>query len=123
MTIKELYRILETHIKTKPKYCLESIKVRIPIAKHSIGPKASVEVTNAWCGFDWNSDSFFVAPEKDLTPKSENEEIWDDARELLMFIATKPVKKVTYEVRQARRIFERLNIDYMQYQSIFHKED
>lgn len=100
----------------------EDPEVVIPIAKTSVGLKASVDVDSISKGIDWNKNKFFLHTKEKLVPKSDKEQAYDMAWEFLLWIATKPVKKETYEVREARRIFDLIGYDYMKYQRFLHQD-
>ena len=95
----------------------------IPISKPSMGPRACVGIESVTIGFDWDSGKIFFHPGESLVVKTENEEIWDMARDLIMWIATKKVKNKGYEQRNAISILERLKIDFMKYQDVLHHEN
>lgn len=100
-------------------------QISIPLSIPSIGATAKVDVVNFSVGFDWDNKHIFLSPKEDLVVKSENQELWDRARDLLMYLATKPIKKHAHEVASAKRIMTKFGITEEQlqkYASIYHKE-
>jgi len=125
MKVKELYDSLKRRIEGIPDCYKEqelNKEVVVEIAKPSVGPRASVKAKYAGFGMDWEANRFAITPEVALTLKSEKEEIWDMAKDLIMWIATKPVKKDSYEIRTAKRILDKNGTEYMKYQKILHGE-
>jgi hypothetical protein len=97
----------------------------IHLAEPSIGPIAMSGVKSAGFGFDWESGKLIINPEKRLSEKTQPEDVYHMASDLLMYLATNPAKRYKYEIDTAKRIL--LKAGYTQeqldkYRSIFHKE-
>lgn len=86
----------------------EPVKVLVDLP--SVGPQAHVTLTHAGFGFDWDR-GLLLKPEKSLVPKEKKQDIFEDAYQLLLYIATKPEKKQSYEKRTAKTILARYGID------------
>lgn len=113
MKVLELIKAIERH---------PDGEVTIRLTKPSMGPIAQAQVKDAFVGIDWEHGKVIIQPAIPLVPKSDNEQIFDWARDLIMWLATKPVKKESYEVRAARKIAAKMYPDFMKYQNIFHRE-
>lgn len=119
MTIKELKEIMK-YIDERHDGELVSVLLDLP----SIGPRAYSKIIDGSIGFDWDKGLQFKTEHK-LVPKNEKQSIYELAFDLLCWIATKPVKKESYEIRTAKRIL--LKYGYTQekldsYQKICHPE-
>jgi hypothetical protein len=112
MKASELIEILKRHPDDEIVLLLDS---------PSIGPRASIPIASACSGFDWEKGQLLLSPETSVVKKTDSESIFDMARDLIMWLATKPVKKASYEVDMARRILNRKKVDFMKYQNLFHK--
>lgn len=121
MKVKDLKKIIDERLKSNPYY--EDNSVEILLSTPGIGSRPSSEVTSAKFGFDWDQGKLLLDTETDLVPKHNNQTVFDEARDLLAYIDTKPTKRPGYEQRRAQAIFKRLGEDIMQYQSIFHRTD
>lgn len=120
MKFKDLQRAVNTLNGTSGRY--DDDDVVIAIAKSGMGAHPCVNVKGVHSGFDWDHGKFMIFAEEPLVVKTDKEQMYDMAWELMLYIATKPVKRETYEITAARRMFERLGYDYMQYQHLFHRE-
>jgi len=124
MKIKDLKKIIDD-AENSPEYLkqnkLES-EVVIALDMPSIGGIACETISNGRLGFYWDSGKFILTTSKPISHRTENEQIFEQARDILSFIATKPTKKQGYEQRTALTIFKRLGIDIMKYQKIFHRD-
>jgi hypothetical protein len=99
-------------------------QVLVRLTKPSMGPVSSDVIQSAWFGFDWDRD-LILEPTQPLVVKSEKESAFDIAYDLLFYIATKPLKTETYEVRQAKRILKSIgktDEDFNKLRHLFHKE-
>jgi len=113
--------LIEEHDARHPNRTEDDREVLIELALPSMGPKASCRVKYAGFGIDWDRD-FLITAEKPLVPKTDLQKLWEDARDLIMYLATKPVKRPSYEIREARRMLDHYNIEYKAYAHLFHKE-
>lgn len=98
-------------------------EIVIKINKPSVGPSACEPVISAHFGIDWDARKLILRTNKPLVVKSENEEIYDMSRDLMLYLATKPMKRRSYEVEKARSILKRNGMteeDFMKYQKLFH---
>ena len=123
MTVKELREILNRYHGYHSGRS-DDEPVSVILALPSIGPRANTKVKSASFGFDWDRGLQF-GTEARLVPKNEKQDVFEAAFELLAWIATKPVKKETYEIRTARKILERYGCDeekFALYRRVFHKE-
>lgn len=121
MKIKDLKDILSRH---NGPYDDER-EVVILISKPSIGPRATTPVKSISFGFDWENGLALIRAEETLVPKSKKEELYDLSHGLLMYIATKPNKKETYEIREAKRALEKAGYteeDFKKYRRLYHNE-
>ncbi len=100
------------------------LPVKVILSIPSVGPRAFSLVTHVNFGYDWDKGLLLTTKES-LVPRSEDQLAYQMAHELLLFIATKPVKKESYEIRRAKQILFRLgkDQDYLDKVShIFHKK-
>lgn len=117
MKVKELKNILREE---DPRYDEEDVKVVLDLP--SFGPRATTKVKYASFGFDWDK-GLLITAEASLVPKNNKQEIYEQAKDLLFYIATKPTKKHGYEQREAIRILKKNGLTdekLASYQSIFH---
>jgi hypothetical protein len=114
MKVKDLKRRLE--------YLSDEDELVIPLAKPGIGSRPSVSVKSVSGGIAWDSGKVFLSSESPLVIKTESENAFDLSREFLMWLATKPNKRATYEILEARAILDKLGIDYMKYQKFLHQD-
>jgi hypothetical protein len=97
----------------------------IALAMPSMGPSAKSQVTGVSFGFDWDMGSTFITPERKLSEKTIPEDTYQMASDLLMYLATKPSKRESYETRRAKAILLRAGYkeeDFEKYRTFFHKE-
>lgn len=80
--------------------------VGIRLALPSVGPLAISKITRAWVGYDWDRDLILETSQK-LVPKTDKQDVFEAAFDLLAYIATKEVKKDSYEIRTAKMILAR----------------
>lgn len=80
----------------------------VAIAKPSVGQRAMDKVTDIQIGLDWEAQKVILRTEKNLVPKSQKENVWDMALDLIYWLAYEKGngRSQTYESRQARRILE-----------------
>jgi hypothetical protein len=100
--------------------------VCIVLSMPSMGPRASSLVKSASFGFDWEKGQVMLTPEKRLSEKTKEEDVYHAASDLLMYIATKPAKRESYETRRSKQILLRCGYteeDLLKYRRLFHKED
>jgi hypothetical protein len=117
MKVKELKAILKDE---DTRYDDEEVSVLLDLP--SFGPRAFSKVKHASFGMDWDKGLQFKT-EHNLVPKNDKQAIYEQARDLLFYIATKPTKKHGYEQRTAIYILKKngLTDDKLaSYQSIFH---
>lgn len=120
MKVSELKSIIDRQLELHPDR--GDCEVVITLAMPSMGPVASTNVSSAYFGIDWDGNHLLLEPKDHLSIKTDNESIYDVARDLLGYLATKPGKRQSYETKTALRVFERLNYDIMKYQHIFHHD-
>lgn len=120
MKLSELKRVIDFHASRHGEQSLDELEVKISIAKPSIGPSAAVQVDSCGAGMDWDHNTFFITPSVRLSPKGESEEVYDMVKDLVMWIATKRGKRVSYEVDCCRRILTKRCVDFMKYQDFCH---
>ncbi len=98
--------------------------ISVILSLPSIGPRANSKVIHASFGFDWDRGLQFTTEAK-LVPKNDKQSIYESAYELICYLATKPVKKQSYEQRTALHILERYGYTkdkLEQIQRVYHKE-
>lgn len=120
MKVKELKELIDRQLAMHPSR--GECEVVVTLAMPSMGPVASTYISSAYFGIDWDGNHLLVNPKFPLSLKTDNESIFDMARDLLGYLATKPSKRQSYETRTALKIFERLKYDIMKYQHIFHHD-
>lgn len=101
-------------------------EVKVILALPSIGPRASSDIVSAGFGFDWDK-GLLLTPRERLVPKTDKQDIFEAANDLLMFIATEGLtkKRNTYEHRTAQRILLRYGYTEEQlkkYVKLFHRD-
>lgn len=119
MKVKELKSLLRDE---DTRYDEEEVSVLLDLP--SFGPRAFSKVKYASFGFDWDKGLQFTC-EHNLVPKNNKQEIYEQARDLLFYMATKPTKKHGYEQREAIRILKKNGLTdekLASYQSIFHPQ-
>lgn len=95
-------------------------EVKILLSLPSIGPRATTGIKYAKFGFDWDI-GLLLTPEVRLVPKTDKQDIFEAALDLLMFIATKPRKKESYETRTAARILTKYGrADFQKFAHLYH---
>lgn len=114
MTVKELKDFLAHDDWFDERKCV------VRLAKPSMGSIASVEVESVWHGFDWDR-ALIIETKIPIVEKHENQSVFESAYDLLMFIATKSVKKESYEIRTAREILDRYKVNYKEFANLYHK--
>lgn len=122
MTVIELAETMAGYMNRRPE--IAENRVVILLAKPSMGSHASIGIESAMPGMDWDSGSFMLKPNKAVVMKTEGEEAFDMAIDLLTWLASKPVKRETYEVRTAKRIMKRLgrtDEDFEKWRKFFHR--
>lgn len=118
MKVKELLEILQYH---GTRVDLED-EVVIPIAKDEIGGIPFTEVTRIVNGIDWDRGKLFFETKEPLVIKTDKESVYDMAVEFMMWLATKPNKRETYEIREAKRILDRAGVEYMKHRKFLHRD-
>lgn len=96
----------------------------IPLAQPSVGAVATCRVRSIGMGFDWEHGMAMLHPEGRLTEKTKPQDVYDGALDLLLWLATKPTKRESYEMRRAKRILLRAGYaeeDIKQYQKYLHQ--
>ena len=119
MKVGELRRILNYHDN------MDNEEISVLLALPSIGPRAHTKVTDASFGHDWDRGLQFRT-EARLVPKNDKQDVFEAAYELLAWLATKPVKRQSYEQRTAERILRKYGCDDEKltiYRRVFHKEE
>jgi hypothetical protein len=95
-------------------------EVKILLDLPAIGPRATTSIKFAAFGFDWET-GLLLTPERKLVPKTDKQDIFEAAFELLMFIATKPRKKESYETKIAANILIKYGRpDYQKFAHLYH---
>ena len=120
MKVKDLKRILEHHGSH-----IDEREVLIRLTLPSMGPVASETVESAHVGFDWDRD-LILEPSRPLVPKEEKQSIFESGYDLLMWLATKPMARESYEVRTAKGILKRhgkTEEDFKKFRHLFHKDE
>lgn len=123
MTVKELRDVLNDDFK-RNEGRNDAEEISVILALPSMGPRAHSKVKWAGFGFDWDRGLQFET-EARLVPKSEKQDIWEAGYELLSYIATKPAKKQSYEIRTAERIFRKYGRDdewFAMVRRVMHKD-
>lgn len=119
MKIKELKAVLNS---IGDRY--DDWDLAIPLSKPSIGAIATCKVRSISFGFDWEHGKALINPEGRLNEKTKPEDVYHDASEFLLWLATKPIKRETYEMREAKRILLRAGHteeDLCKYQRYLHE--
>jgi hypothetical protein len=125
MLLKELHTLIGGFLERGSRGVSEA-KVVIPLATPSIGCSASTEVESGHPGIDWNNGYFFLGTKDRVVKKSQHEDVFDAATDLLMYLATKPSKRESYETRTAKSILRRtghVDEDFEKYRRFFHREE
>lgn len=120
MKVKDLAELLS---RTGAHY--QDCDLVVRLTSPSIGGCAKAEIASVSFGHDWDSGNLIFNPSNDLVVKSRDESIFDAARELLMFLATKPGKRDSYEVRRAKDILKKYGYtdeDFNKYRHLYHRE-
>lgn len=118
LTVGELRQILNRHDDIR-----DDEEISVLLALPSIGPRAHTKIKHASFGSDWDKGLQFTT-ETRLVPKTEKQDIYEAAYDLLFWLATKPQKKETYEVRTAKRIllkYGRTQEDLDKLRPLFHE--
>lgn len=118
ITVGKLRDILRRH----PERDHEELSVLIALP--SVGPRACVKVTDAMFGFDWDRGLQFRTEER-LVPKNDKQDVFESAFELIAYLATKPVKRKSYEQDKAERILRKYGCDdekLAMYRRVFHRK-
>lgn len=86
----------------------DDLPVQILLALPSVGSRASTDVTGASMGFDWDR-GLYLTPKERLVPKTKKQDLYEQAQDLMMFLATEGLtkKKKRYENRTAEKIILR----------------
>jgi hypothetical protein len=91
MKVIELYNYLNHSLKLHPEN--KDSEVVIKINKPSIGGCACCKVSSCSFGFDWDKGKFILEPELNLVRKTEDETLWDAAREILLQLYSEAFKR------------------------------
>lgn len=113
MRLLHLKEIIDRQVERRP-----DAQVRILLSIPSIGPAPTCEVEQANLGMDWDADSFILRPELRLVQKTQDQDLWEQARNLLYWLASKPSQRPSYEIRQARKILARNGVTEGQLESL-----
>lgn len=98
----------------------DTCDVKILLSLPSLGPRATTDIKFANFGFEWDV-GLLLTPEVRLVPKTDKQDIFEAAFELLMYIATKPRKKESYETRVAARILTKYGrADFQKFAHLYH---
>lgn len=123
MTIKKLRDLLKkNHEYHQGRQDDEPVSVLLALP--SVGPRANSRVKSASFGIDWDRGLQFITEDR-LVLKTDKQDVFEQAFDLIAWIATKPVKKESYELRTARKILKQNGWDEEKlatYQRIFHGE-
>lgn len=102
MNVEDLKRILNMQDYNDQ----AKLPVSVLISKPSVGPRAVCNIESAHFGFDWDR-GLLLTPISPLVIKQQNESAFDLSVDLLMYLATKPTKKKSYETKRARKILQK----------------
>jgi len=102
LTVSDLKAILDL-----PRYS-PTASVEIILDKGSVGGNTASHVVWAGFGFGRDHGRFLLKAQDSLVIKTEDEKLFDMARDLIIWLGTKPVKRDSYEIRSAKRILERM---------------
>lgn len=121
LTIKELEEILSNRGDNS-----KDLGVKILLDEPSLGGHAYTPVANAYFGFDWDSGLLIRAEDK-ITQKSDKQDIYERAYNLLMFLATEAIdkKRKSYPQRRAVQLMLDSGVTEEQlrkYKRLFHRE-
>lgn len=125
MLLTDLAKLINGVIERGAAYRTNEMKVVVALASPSIGFCASTPVKHAHAGFDWDSGSFILTTEDRVVKKTQHEDAFDAASDLLMYLATKPSKRESYETRMAKSILKRTGYteeQFDKYRHLFHEE-
>jgi hypothetical protein len=125
MNLIDFHNLITNFIEREPDYSKSEIEVIIPLSSPSIGPCSSTHIKDITKGIDWNSGKILIHTEDRIVKKTKEEDIFDAARDLLMYLATKPMKRSSYEVEQSQKILKRIGYvdqEFEKYRKFFHKE-
>ena len=78
----------------------EDPEVVIRVDKPSIGPLATVPVKSIGIGFDWDNGKLIINPASPLVPKSQKEQLYDDASNFIFNCACGRNKNVASEAKR-----------------------
>ena len=96
----------------------------IGLAMPSVAYRACSGVKSVGFGIDWDRGRVFIEPELRLSEKTLPEDAYHMSSDLLMYLATKPSKRESYETRTAKSILLRAGYkeeDFEKYRDLFHK--
>ena len=127
MKLTELKAIIDREVEdlAEWKWKEDAIEVGVIIASPGIGATPAVKVRSAGRGIDWDDGVFLIGTTEPLVVKSKKEKAFDLAVDLLWFLATKPTKRETYEIRMAKSSLKHAGYseeDFKRLRNIFHKE-
>jgi hypothetical protein len=120
MKVRELKEILNRYNDTDS-FLDNDVVVKLDVP--SYGSSITSKVKSIRRGFDWDRD-LIIYTEDSVVVKSENEELFDRSRDLILFLATKPLKKDTYEIRRAKDLVKLMNIsdeEFLKIRKLLHK--
>ena len=115
MTVGELKKALKLYDDDT-----DHLEVLLAVDLPSRGPQATVKIRGGKFGFDWDRD-FILKTERPVVPKDDKQGLFEAGYDLLMWLATKPVKKLLYEVKTAQKLVSKYGRpDYMKFAYMFH---
>lgn len=125
MKLLELQKLLNDFIERTPDYARD-LNVVIKLNSPSIGGSATTSVRGITRGIDWDRGNFFIHAKDPVVVKTKHESAFDAARDLLMYLATKPSKRKSYETSTAQDILKRVGYteeEFIKYSKFFHRTE
>lgn len=101
------------------------LDVVLVLKSPSIGGSATVEIDCVNFGFDWDMGLLLLKTKQPVVLKTNKEEAFDAAQELLMELATKPGKRAAYR-EEAQEILKHSGYteeQFLKYRKFFHGEE
>ena len=115
MKLSELKKHIDQHFEYHPN---DDIDVVIVTNDPSWGPISSVGVKWAGKGMDWDSNTFIISPNIHLTKKTQEQDIFDKAKDLLIHLATNPKKN--FFTRDSQSLLKKFGYTDEQFETYRH---